>query len=435
MKQMFTEVALKTLRRGLLFVFIAIAGLAALQAGPSFAAGEGYRLDAGDILQFDFLDDEELPVLLTVSAEGYVQVPLLGRHLVGGAPIEEALATLKKKFVEQGLLVDPRIALSVSVWRPVFVLGDVRTPGSYPFQANMTAEMAEGMAGGLPAAANTAEERVLARVRLEASIRTGSTELAKEAVLAARYSAQLANRETITPDDIPESIRKVVDMALFNQLKAGEEDVLKAELSSFKAEAKLIDESVLEAKRQLGILNDLVGNQKKSIKFSEDALNRANELMKKGLKTVNDIDDLRRLLVADEGRLLSTLSAISGSKRALSTLDRDRAQLENTRVKDATRARQDHHANINRLLAERAGLEEQLLLVANLSIQDATEVKTVEISYKIRRRGSEGSQDIAATPGTQMHPGDVLIVTVNRAGGAPAATTVGQVQSTSGTTQ
>jgi polysaccharide biosynthesis/export protein ExoF len=428
-------IALRTLCRGFLLPLIAIAGLVVLQANHSFAANEEYRLDAGDILQFDFLDDEELPVQLTVSTEGYVQVPLLGPQLVGGSTTEEALVALKNKFVKQGLLVDPRITFSVSTWRPVFVLGDVRSPGSYPFQANMTAEIGEGMAGGLPAANSTAEDRVLAKARLQAEIVQSSTEIAKEAVLSAKNSAQLANRVSIEPDDVPATVRDIVDMALFEQLKTGEEDVLKAELNSFKAEAKLIDESIVEAERQLGILDELIDNQKQSIKLSEDSLKRGNELMKKGLKTVNDIDDLRRQVAADEGRLLSALSAISASKRAVSTLNRDRAQLENTRVKDATRARQDHQANINRLVAERAGLEEQLLLIANLSIQEASEVKTVEIAYKIRRRGIEGSQNIAAAPDTPLHPGDVLIVSVNRSGHPPAATTVGQAQSSSGTTQ
>jgi protein involved in polysaccharide export with SLBB domain len=432
---MHIDSALRTLRRGLFLSLIAIAGFFALQADHSFAANDGYVLDAGDILQFDFLDDEELPVQLTVSTEGYVQVPLLGPQLVGGSTMEEALVALKNKFVEKGLLVDPRITFSVSTWRPIFILGDVRSPGSYPFQANMTAEMGEGMAGGLPAATSTTEERVLAKARLQAEIVQSSTEIAKEAVLSAKNSAQLANRVSITPDDIPATVRNIVDMALFEQLKAGEEDVLKAELSSFKAESKLIDESIVEAERQLGILDELIDNQKRSIKLSEDSLKRGNELMKKGLKTVNDIDDLRRQVAADEARLLSALSAISASKRAVSTLNRDRAQLENTRVKDATRARQDHQANINRLVAQRAGLEEQLLLIANLSIQEASEVKTVEITYKIRRRGTEGNQSIAAAPDTPLHPGDVLFVSINRPGHAPAATTVGQAQSNSGTTQ
>jgi hypothetical protein len=182
------------------------------------------------------------------------------------------------------------------------------------------------------------------------------------------------------------------------------------------------------------ILDGLIAGQKKSIKFSEDSLQRANDLMKKGLKTVNDVDDLRRQLIADEGRLLSTLSALSQAKRSISTLHRDRSQLVNLRVRDATRARQDHEAQLNQLITERQGLEKQLLLVANATVDESVEVKTVSIDYRIRRRSEGETRDIAATATTPLHPGDVLTVVLNQSGTAAASAQtrvgLGQVHNT-----
>jgi polysaccharide biosynthesis/export protein ExoF len=410
-------------------------GLALFQAPQSLAAQEEYRLDAGDILQFDFLNDEDLPVLLTVSSEGRVQVPLLGALDVAGLTIDEALAEMKKQLVEQSVLVDPRIAISVATWRSIFVLGDVKSPGNFPFQPKMTTEMAVGLAGGLPTAMNSAEDRVLSRARLAASILSNSIQISKEAVSAASNSAQLANRVKIIPEDIPGSVRSIVRMNSIDALKSGEEEVLVAEAKSVEAEQRLIEESVAEAQRQMAILDELADSQRQSIKFSEDGLKRGNDLMKKGLKTIGDIDDLRRQLVSDEGRLLSTLSSLSQAKRTISTLHRDKAQLENTRVKDASRARQDHLAMINQLVAERQGLEEQLLLVANVNVEDSADVKTIEIGYKIRRRGRDGSQDIAASASTALHPGDVLIISLNRAGSAAVPAGNGQADSQLGASQ
>jgi protein involved in polysaccharide export with SLBB domain len=399
---------------------LVLAALAAAQPVQSAAASEEYKLDAGDVLLFDFLNDVDLPAQLNVSAEGRVQIPLLGALQVSGKTIDEALVEIKRQFVEQGVLVDPRIAVSVATWRPIFVLGDVRTPGSFSFQPNLMVDTAVGLAGGLPTAISSAEDRLLARARLEASINTNSTQILREAVLTARYAAQLANRTVITPEDIPKKARTIISMESIGPLKIGEEESLVAESASLEAEQKLIDESITEAQRQMEILDGLIAGQKKSIKFSEDSLQRANDLMKKGLKTVNDVDDLRRQLIADEGRLLSTLSALSQAKRSISTLHRDRSQLVNLRVKDATRARQDHEAQLSQLIAERQGLEKQLLLVANATVDESVEVKTVSIDYRIRRRSEGETRDIAATATTPLHPGDVLTVVLNQSGTAAA---------------
>jgi protein involved in polysaccharide export with SLBB domain len=413
---------------------LVLAALAAAQPVQFAAASEEYKLDAGDVLLFDFLNDVDLPAQLNVSAEGRVQVPLLGALQVSGKTIDEALVEIKRQFVEQGVLVDPRIAVSVATWRPIFVLGDVRTPGSFSFQPNLMVDTAVGLAGGLPTAISSAEDRLLARARLEASINTNSTQILREAVLTARYAAQLANRTVIAPEDIPKKARAIISMESIAPLKIGEEESLVAESASLEAEQKLIDESITEAQRQMEILDGLIAGQKKSIKFSEDSLQRANDLMKKGLKTVNDVDDLRRQLIADEGRLLSTLSALSQAKRSISTLHRDRSQLVNLRVKDATRARQDHEAQLNQLITERQGLEKQLLLVANATVDESVEVKTVSIDYRIRRRSEGETRDIAATATTPLHPGDVLTVVLNQSGTAAASAQtrvgLGQVHNT-----
>lgn len=92
-----------------------------------------YRLNSGDVLTFDFLDDAELPVTATVSGAGVAQFPLIGGVEVIGLTVPEALAKLRSEYRRRDVLVDPKISLDISTFRPIFVLGEVKTPGSFPF--------------------------------------------------------------------------------------------------------------------------------------------------------------------------------------------------------------------------------------------------------------------------------------------------------------
>lgn len=375
-----------------------------------------YRIDAGDILNFDILDDEDLPVQLTISGSGQIQLPLVGGVTVAGMTIPEALEELRKQYIKLQLFIEPKIAVSVATYRPIFVLGEVKQPGSFPFQSYLTTEQAIGLAGGMLTGLNDAEDRILTRARLQGELYVNSADLAKEALFVARYAAQIAGRTSITNDDIPAEVRPFLDQGVIDKIRRGEERTLQADTAAFAADMVLIDDNIMEAKRQIDLLEELVANQKKSIRLTGEGLQRTNDLLKKGLKTASDLAEFQRQLTSDEGRLLTTLSEISQAKRAVSTLNRERAQLRNTRKKEALQLHQEHSIMTDKLVVLRRGIEEQLLLVASMNAEDAQQIKTAVISYKVRRRGRTGLKDISADSQTELHPGDVLIVAIERVG-------------------
>jgi SLBB domain-containing protein len=50
--------------------------------------------------------------------------------------------------LKQGYGREPHVSVEVEAYRPFFILGEVTTPGQYPYVANMTAETAIAIAGG-----------------------------------------------------------------------------------------------------------------------------------------------------------------------------------------------------------------------------------------------------------------------------------------------
>jgi polysaccharide export outer membrane protein len=114
---------------------------------PAAPAGP-YRLGPGDVLNIRIFDQSQLSGSYQVDDSGFVTLPLLGPEAAGGkdtsALEEEITAALQK----DGLILHPAVAVEVATYRPFYILGEVNTPGQYPFRPGMTALTAISIAGG-----------------------------------------------------------------------------------------------------------------------------------------------------------------------------------------------------------------------------------------------------------------------------------------------
>jgi polysaccharide biosynthesis/export protein ExoF len=380
-----------------------------------------YALAEGDVLEFDILDDVDPPRQLVVANDGRVQVPLLGPVNVSGMTLPEARNELRQKFIDRELFNDPQIGLSVVNYRPVFVLGDVKSPGSYPFQIQLTVEKAVGLAGGINTGLSNTEDRILTRVRVRGELQGYESDLAREAMWAARLTAQLDDRTEIAIEDTPKGARPYVNEQLLAQLRQGEEKILKVDADEYASQIKLVTQSIDETDSQIEILEKLAENQKETIKYSEDELKRANKLLESGLKTVIEISRIQRQLTSDEGRLLQVYSDMSDAHRQSTSLKRELSQLQATRKRDALSQLQERQVAIEKLLASRATAEEQLLLVSNLIAEDSKNTPKFRMQYKIRHLSNGKAEELPATGTTDLTPGDVVLVSVERVQLSPVA--------------
>ena len=172
-------------------------------AGPS----SDYLLAPGDTVKLDILDDEEIPVDLPVGPDGSIQAPFVGGVRVAGLyNLRCSEGTGAASYVEKRIFVVPKVSISVAAYRPIFVTGDVRLPGSYPYQPQLTVEKALGLAGGQFQATST-ENPVLISARLRHELDVAEADIIREALAIARTTAQLAGRTTILDEDVPEEAR------------------------------------------------------------------------------------------------------------------------------------------------------------------------------------------------------------------------------------
>ena len=107
----------------------------------------GYRLGAGDRLTVRVAGEDELTNDYLVDGAGNISMPYIQTVHVAGlsAPETEKLVATR---LRGGYLRNPSVSVQVTTSRPFFILGEVNTAGSYPYQANMTVQNAVALAGG-----------------------------------------------------------------------------------------------------------------------------------------------------------------------------------------------------------------------------------------------------------------------------------------------
>jgi len=121
-----------------------------------------YRLDTGDKLRVFVYGQPNLSRLYNVDQSGNISVPLIGNIRARGLTTPQLEGAIRNRL-SQGLVRDPQVTVDVQQNRPFFILGEVRSPGQYPYVTGMTAEMAVAIAGGFGERANERKVRLTRR--------------------------------------------------------------------------------------------------------------------------------------------------------------------------------------------------------------------------------------------------------------------------------
>lgn len=129
-----------------------------------------YLLGGGDTLTIRVFGEKDLSGEYLINEEGFIFMPLIGEIDAKGKTIEQVADTIEVKL-KDGFLRDPSVGIEIANFRPIYVMGEVRNPGSYNFVTDMTIRNAAAIAGGFTYRANQKEMHILREGMDEKTIR------------------------------------------------------------------------------------------------------------------------------------------------------------------------------------------------------------------------------------------------------------------------
>ncbi len=343
----------------------------------------------------------------TVGASGGISLPFLGTVPASGKTTSEIAdevgLQLQKLF---GLPDRPSASVELAQYRPIYLAGDVQTPGEYPFAPEMTVLKAVSLGGGLRRAESGQRfARDFINAQGDSSVQIA--ERNRLLVRRARLQAEIAEKSDIV---IPPELKGAADAAgLVESEKAlmvSRDKRQKLQLTAL-AELKALLQSEIEALGKKSV------TQTRQLELVIEDKGRVDVLAEKGLALSARKLSVEQRAADLQAALLDIDTASLKAKQDVSKASQDETNLRNDWDAQLAEELQNTESELDtlslKLITSRDLMTEALLQSADAS-QTPRAGNAVDISYSIIRQKDGKSTKIAADEGTPVQPGDVVKV-------------------------
>jgi len=129
---------------------------------PDYAQPSEYRVGNEDVLDIAVLQPEPMALTVTVSPDGSITFPYIGKVEVKGKTPAEVQDEIQRRLAD-GYLKYPVVSVAVKESRSkkFYVYGEVLKPGTYFLEDNMTVLKAISSAGGFTKYGNSSRVKIL----------------------------------------------------------------------------------------------------------------------------------------------------------------------------------------------------------------------------------------------------------------------------------
>lgn len=124
-----------------------------------------YLLGPTDRIRLKVYGEADITGEYEVDSNGFVSIPLAGHVKAAGLTTRQLEKGITSALAK-GIVRDPRVNVEIALYRPFYILGEVKKSGEYPYRMGLTVMDAVATAGGFTYRAN--ESKVYLR-------RSGST--------------------------------------------------------------------------------------------------------------------------------------------------------------------------------------------------------------------------------------------------------------------
>lgn len=406
---------------------VAQTAAAPAMAAPPTADTAGtsqYRLTAGDKINITVFGQVDLTGEYVIDGSGNVTMPLAGPIPLADATIKESEQRIATRLSE-GYLRQPSVSVRVSELRPIYVVGDVKLPGSYPYRFGSTVLSAVAVAGGYGGAeavtGTAAAEFLMVDERVRVLERTRLATLVRQA----RVQAQLDGRDTF---DAPVLANPARENSAVDEIVAAERDILGQHIAAFNKEIALQNAQKPRIEAESAALAEQTESQKKQLSLVVEQAEDYAKLDKMGLMRRTTEVTMQR----EKAALESSISALDAARARLNLmlgeLDIKIQDLELAYKRRAMAEMQEVRMKLQEVDTTLPSAREMRELRAQQAGGMASAVaEDAPRSMFVMRTRNNVATTIPATPEMMLQPGDIVEVKRMR----PRGLTIGTKPQTS----
>ncbi|MBY3223610.1 polysaccharide biosynthesis/export family protein [Rhizobium laguerreae] len=386
-------------------VFLAGAVPPALADDTAFAPQTKIRLtivqwmqSKGQYERWDALGGE-----YTVSDEGAVFLPFLGSVSVGNRDNTSLTNEIAKRLQEKiGLVQPPAVTIEILEYPPIYVVGDVTTPGQYKFRSGLTVLQSLAMSGGPFRATSLQQSQT---IKLAGELREIDHSLLRSTAKLARLQAEMTGAREIIFDQRL-GVNQQYAAGIYNE----ERVIFQARANALDRQSKALTELRDLLNSEVGMLGEKVQGSEDNIKSIEDQLTSVKTLVSKGLTVSSRQLDLERLLTTYRSDRLDLVTAIMRGRQAISETTRNLEGLYDTRRSEVASELQSEQASLDQLKLKREMT--QKLLLDDLAAGGSSNItdEALPLTFTVSRRSEGQIRQFQASETTALIPGDVVRV-------------------------
>lgn len=388
-----------------------------LLAVPAFAA-DAYRLGVMDkvhvrVAEWEPTDGtmqnwDALTGDYTVGPSGAISLPFVGSLQANGKTPEEMAKEISERLQQQlALRSQPSASVEIAQYRPVFVSGDISTPGSYAFAPNLTVLKAVSLAGGLRRS-ESGQRFARDFINAQGDMAVYDSERAR---LIARYARLQAEAQGATDIAMPKELEKVPNA---KDLIRSESALMKQRRDRYELQLKALADQKALLQSEVESLQKKSETQNRQLEIVQTDRDKIRGLNEQGLALSSRMISAEERTAEIQSQLLDIDTNILRAKQQINQANQDEINLRNDWEAQRAKDIQDTDAELEKLNLQ---LTTSRQLMGEAMAQSAEALKfdptgrSTAIKYFIIRDDGNGPKEIAANETTPVQPGDVIKVT------------------------
>ncbi|MDW6020568.1 polysaccharide biosynthesis/export family protein [Mesorhizobium sp. BAC0120] len=399
---------------------IVLVSVALMSLVPMAAAEDAkpYRLAPGDTVEIAIAPISDRVLRLVVQMDGNIALPEVGTVSVGGLTASE-LQTRIQALVptkifhqhladgrQQTVVIEPSdVTAVIADYRPIYVTGDVLTPGQQAYRPLMTVRQAIAVSGGFSLLRARGGQAEPDPVDLKRDYETLWGDYTKDYFHAARLRAEFQN-QTAFDEQPPQG--SPLPSAVGAAIAQAEAEALKIAVSDFQQEQSYLAKGETDAAAQIDVLVKRQQVEAENMKADEEILARVTKVFQAGNLTNDRLADVRRGWLLSSSAALQTSVELMRTRRQREDFIRQHERNDNQRRISLLTEMKDTSARLADLTAKVHAASEKLLRAGASARPLPIAGETMRAKVTIVRKVGEEWRKLPVDEDAVLMPGDTV---------------------------